>query len=189
MPLTIPVENWALRKSPRSSMGSWSRPLVPDEEATEQDGGGEAGPTISAEAPTERRTEGDGGEERHHRREEHAEAGPVEAHPCQQVAAAGHQQDGGHRAEQAEGDVDEEDEAPPARREQQAADVGPRARPSAWAAPCSPMARPSELPGTTSTMMARLFACSIAAPTAWQRPEAAQRPEIRAQGRRAPSAR
>ncbi len=45
--------------------------------------------------------------------------------------------------------------------------VGPSARPRAWAAPWKPMARPSERAGTTSTMMARLLACSMAAPTAW----------------------
>ena len=45
---------------------------------------------------------------------------------------------------------------------------GPMASPSACAAPWSPIAFPRARPGTTSTMMARLFACSIAAPTAWR---------------------
>ena len=45
--------------------------------------------------------------------------------------------------------------------------VGPMASPSAWAVPWRPIALPSDRLGTTSTMMARLFACSIAAPTAW----------------------
>ena len=44
--------------------------------------------------------------------------------------------------------------------------VGPRARPSAWAVPCRPMARPSDRLGMISTMMAKLFACNIAAPMA-----------------------
>ena len=38
----------------------------------------------------------------------------------------------------------------------------------ACAAPWNPMARPRERPGTTRVMMARLLACSMAAPTAWR---------------------
>ena len=55
--------------------------------------------------------------------------------------------------------------------------VGPRASPKACAAPCRPMARPSDRLGTISTMMARLFACSIAAPTACKarKPQSAAR--------------
>ena len=54
---------------------------------------------------------------------------------------------------------------PPAARSSPPTD-GPSARPRAWAAPWIPIARPSNRCGMTSTMMARLFACSIAAPTA-----------------------
>ncbi len=59
--------------------------------------------------------------------------------------------------------------------------VGPRARPSAWAVPCRPMARPSARAGTTSTMMARLLACNIAAPTACsaRKPQSAASPGAR----------
>ena len=43
------------------------------------------------------------------------------------------------------------------------------------------MAFPSDRPGITSTMMARLFACSIAAPTAWsaRNPHSAASPGAR----------
>ena len=45
------------------------------------------------------------------------------------------------------------------------------------------MAFPSERAGMTSTMMARLFACSIAAPTAWsaRNPHRAANPGARPQ--------
>ena len=61
--------------------------------------------------------------------------------------------------------------------------VGPMASPSACAVPWSPMAFPSDRLGTTSTMMARLFAWSIAAPTAWsaRKPHRAPREGARPQ--------
>ena len=46
--------------------------------------------------------------------------------------------------------------------------VGPSASPTAWAAPWIPIALPSDGFGTARTMMATLFACRSAAPTAWR---------------------
>ena len=73
-------------------------------------------------APALPRAEGDGREKRHHGGKEDAEAGPVEADPRQEVAAPGHQQDRRDGAEHPEGNIDEEDETPPTRSQEQPAD-------------------------------------------------------------------
>ena len=165
MPLTIPVENRALRKSPRSSIGSRSRRscqtnTTPSTPATTNR------PTISAEphpvsAPKEIADSSA------------TTAGKNIPSPVQskrtrasRFRLRGTSSTAATAPNDAEGHVDEEDEPPPPGRQQQPADVGPSASPSAWAAPWKPMAFPSAAAGTTSTMMARLFACSIAAPTA-----------------------
>ncbi len=59
--------------------------------------------------------------------------------------------------------------------------VGPKPSPRAWAAPWRPMARPSDRAGTTSTMMARLFACNIAAPIACSARKPHSAAEVRGQ--------
>ncbi len=97
-------------------------PFVPDEQPGEDDGGDEE-TDDHARVPPQHRPEGDRGEERHHGREEQPEAGPVEAHPRHEVPAAGDKQDRRDGAEQPERDVDEEDEAPAARGQEQPADA------------------------------------------------------------------
>lgn len=55
---------------------------------------------------------------------------------------------------------------------------GPNVSPTAWAAPWTPIALPSDGRGTAITMMATLFACSMAAPTAWRTLNAISAPRV-----------
>ena len=167
VPLAIPVENWAWRKSPRSSIGSRSRrscqtnsaartTAVPNSPTINADPQPRSAPNVMAESNA-------------------ATAGKNMASPDQsnrtrakrfwllgtsRIAATAPKRPKGTLTKKMRRHPPAAKSSPPTE--------GPRASPSAWAVPWSPMAFPSDRLGTTSTMMARLLACNIAAPTAWR---------------------
>ena len=95
-------------------------------------------PTISAEPQPVSAPNVIARQERRHRREEDPESCPVEAHACQQVPAPRHQGDRGDGADQADGDIDEEDEAPSAGGQEQAADRRAQGEPERLGRPLEP---------------------------------------------------
>ncbi len=137
MPLTIPVENWALRKSPRSSMGSRSRRSCQTNSAP-RTAASTNRPTINAEpqpvsAPKVMADRSA------------AIAGKKIASPVQSKRTRanrfwlrGTSSDRGEGADHADGDVDEEDEAPAAGGQQQAADRRAQGEPERLGRPLEP---------------------------------------------------
>ena len=77
----------------------------------------------------------------------------------------GHQQDCGHGAEEPKGTFTKKMRRQPQPRGAARRSSDPERVPEPGLTR-SPMARPSYRPGTTSTMMAKLFACNIASPMA-----------------------
>ena len=83
------------------------------------------------------------------------------------VSAAGDEEPPGQRPEQAEGDVDQEDEAPAAGGEQEPTDARPQGQADGLGGALDSDGPPERAAGTARTMMATLLACSMAAPSAW----------------------
>ena len=106
-----------------------ARPALPGEESDARRRAGAEERDDAARAPPPALPDRDGDEERRHRRHEQGEPGPVERDPFPQMARARDERQPRRDADDAHRNVDEEDQAPSARRDERPTDARPERQP------------------------------------------------------------
>ena len=177
MPLTIPVENWALRKSPRSSMGSRScrscqtkRPPSSAARTKRLTISAEAHPCSAPKVMAERRAATAGKKMARPVQSKRTRASRFRLRGTSRMAATAPKMPKGTLTKKMRRHPPAASSRPPT--------VGPIASPRACAAPCNPMARPSAPTRHHEHDDGQAVRLQHGGPDGLQRTKAAQRREV-----------